>query len=436
MPQRFVTADRDQVFLLPPDMREWLEPDDLAYFVIDAVKAMDLGEFVGVHRADGQGRPAYDPQLLVALLLYAYCVGVRSSRQIERACGRDVAFRVIAGGHRPDHATVARFRARHEDALAGLFTAVLRLCAQVGIVRPQLATVDGTKLIADASGAANHDAAWLENQVRRYFDAAAQADAAEDALFGDARGDELPAELADPVGRPARIREALEQLRAKDAARVAEQERRKTQYQQAVAAGRRPSGRPPGDVPPPSTRPSRKANVTDPDSRVMRTPTRFVQGYNAQLVVSDGQIILAADVTQCAADLPSLHPMLNQANDQLAAAGITGRVRVALADAGYASTENFTTPGPHLLVALPPPPKKKTRTRDYQAMADRLAKPPASRLYRRRKAIVEPVFGQIVNRVGRRASRRGLAAVRTEWQLIATSHNLLKAFRAAQLVAG
>ena len=432
MPQRFVTADRDQVFLLPPDMREWLDADDLAYFVIDAVAAMDLSGFEAAYRADGQGRPAYDPQLLVAVLLYAYCVGVRSSRQIERACGRDVAFRVIAGGHRPDHATVSRFRARHADALAGLFTAVLRLCAQAGIVRPQLAAVDGTKLVADASGAANHDAGWLENQVRRYFDEAAAVDAAEDALHGDARGDELPAELADPTGRPARIRQALERLRADDAARVADQERRKTVHQQAIAEGRPRSGRPPGDIPPPSRAPSRLANVTDPDSRVMRTANGFVQGYNAQLVVADGQIILAADVTQCGADVPSLHPMLGQANEQLTAAGSTRRVRVALADAGYASTDNFTTPGPHLLVALPPAPKKKKRTHDYQVMADRLTRPSARRVYKRRAVIVEPVFGQIVNRVGRRASRRGLDAVRAEWQLIAASHNLLKLFRATQ----
>jgi transposase len=150
MPQRFLRPDRDQQFLLAPDMREWLPADDLVWLVIDAVEQCDLAAFRAAHRADGQGRPAFDPALMAALLLYGYCQGVRSSRELERRCVRDVAFRVITGGHRPDHATVARFRARHETALETLFCEVLRLCAQAGMVNLALLALDGTKIGADA----------------------------------------------------------------------------------------------------------------------------------------------------------------------------------------------------------------------------------------------------------------------------------------------
>src|SRR5262249_18635983 len=150
MARNFIRVDRDQVFLLPPDMRDWLPEDDLAWVVLDAVERCDLSAFTGAYREDGQGRAAFDPAMMVALLLYAYCHGVRSSREIERRCVRDVAFRVIAAGQRPDHATVARFRARHEAALQTLFTEVLRLCAAAGLVRLALLAVDGTKVAADA----------------------------------------------------------------------------------------------------------------------------------------------------------------------------------------------------------------------------------------------------------------------------------------------
>jgi transposase len=192
MGQNFIACDREQVFLMPPDVREWLPENHLAWFVIDAVEEMDLAAFYAAYRADGHGRPAYEPAMMVALLLYAYARGIRSSRMIERACEEDVAYRVIAAQQRPDHATIARFVERHEDALAGLFGAVLGLCAQAGLARVGVVAVDGTKVLANASRDANVD----DEQIARGILEEAQAvDAEEDEAFGEARGDELPAEL-------------------------------------------------------------------------------------------------------------------------------------------------------------------------------------------------------------------------------------------------
>ena len=189
MAQRFVACDREQPFLLPPDVREWLPEGHLAWFVIDAVEEIDLDAFYVAYRQDGRSRPAYDPAMMVALLLYAYSRGIRSSRVIERACEEDVAFRVLAAQQRPDHATIARFIARHQDAIAGLFGEVLSLCAKQGLVTVGVIAVDGTKLPGNASRNANVD---YEQLAREILEEAQAVDAAEDELYGDARGDELP----------------------------------------------------------------------------------------------------------------------------------------------------------------------------------------------------------------------------------------------------
>jgi transposase len=193
MGQRFVACDREQSFLMPPDVREWLPPRHLAWFVIDAVGEMDLEAFYAAHRVDGRSRPPYDPAMMVALLLYAYARGVRSSRVIERACQEDVAFRVLAAQQRPDHATLARFLERHEDALAGLFGEVLALCAGSGLAKVGVIAVDGTKVHANASRNENLD---YEQLAREILEEAKAVDAAEDELYGEARGDELPEEFA------------------------------------------------------------------------------------------------------------------------------------------------------------------------------------------------------------------------------------------------
>src|SRR5918995_3112908 len=209
MPQNFLTCDRDQPLLLPPDLRDWLPEDHLAWFVIEAIEELDLEPFYGSYRTDGHGAAAHEPKMMVGLLAYAYAVGERSSRGIERRCREDVAFRVICANQIPDHATIARFRARHQAALADLFGQVLGLCAEAGLVEVAVLAVDGTKLEASAS---NHATRSYEQIAAEILAEAGRIDAAEDELHGDARGDELPEHLASREGRRAWLREAKERL--------------------------------------------------------------------------------------------------------------------------------------------------------------------------------------------------------------------------------
>ncbi len=217
MAQNFLTCDRDQALLLPPDLREWLPEDHFAWFLLAVVEQIDLSQFYAAYRLDGHGRPAHEPGMMVALLLYAYSHGERSSRTIERACVEDVAFRVIAANGRPDHTTIARFRQRHERALADLFSDVLSLCADAGLVSVGVLAVDGTKLHANAAQQANRDYEQIAAEILAEADA---VDRAEDERYGDARGDELPPHLATEQGRRGWLREAkrrLDQKRAEEA---------------------------------------------------------------------------------------------------------------------------------------------------------------------------------------------------------------------------
>ena len=430
MAQNFIAADREQAFLLPPDVRDWLEPGHLAWFVIDAVGELDLAAFYARYRQDGWGRPPYDPRVMVALIVFAYAKGIRSARAIERRCVEDVAFRVVAGNLAPDHATIARFRADHEQALAGLFGQVLAMCERAGLVRAGIVAVDSTKVAANASGLANKT---FEELAREILEEAAAVDAAEDELYGDARGDELPPELADPKTRRARIRQLMDELdaerQAEDHQRQAMLERR-AEHQQRT--GRRPPGRPPIERPKRSEK-VRRVNVTDPDSRPVKTPRGFIQGYNAQLVAADGQIIVAAEVTTGSADQGRLTAMIDAAQRELDAAGAEPPDTV-LADAGYWRNRDIarlTDDGYTVLV----PPDAHTRSEPlpgkrgglYQRMRDRLATDDGTALYRRRMTMIEPIFGHTkANRRIERFHRRGLDAVRSEWRLIAATHNLLK----------
>lgn len=442
----FVGADRDQVFLMPPDVREWLPADELAWFVIDAVDQMDLSEFRGRYRADGHGRPAYDPALMVGLLLFAYCDGERSSRVIERRCARDVAYRVICGNQVPDHATIARFRAGHAQALVGVFGQVLRLCAEAGLVKVGLVAIDGTKLIADAAGSANRTGEQLQAEIARILGEAAEVDAAEDAEFGAARGDELPPELADRSSRLARLKQAKARIDAEDSGLRAAQQVKVDRRVAARAAGKPMGGPEPSlSIPKRVRRKPARVNITDPDSRIMKGTDRLVQGYNGQLAVGAGQIVLAASIIQCSNDIQALHPMINAVGEQLRGIGHSERVRCVLADSGYASEANFTADtGPILLVSVSKekeqtgraalrPPQRTPRNPTRQAMRRRLDTPAGQKLYQRRSPMVEPVFGQIIGRLGRNLPRRGLAAVTCEWNLMTTSHNLLKLFRATTI---
>ena len=438
MGQNFVSGDRDQALLLPPDVREWLPADHLALFVIDAVEEFDLAAFYARYRWDGWGRPAYDPAIMVALILYAYAVGVRSARAIERCCVEDVAFRVVAANVAPDHATIARFRAEHERALGELFSQVLRLCQRAGLVRAGVIAVDSTKVAANASGLANMD---FEQLAREVFEEAAAIDAAEDALYGDKRGDELPPELVDRSTRKHRLRELLGEIKAeRDAEAQARHEMLARRAEHERQTGRRPPGRPP--VQQPRQTRSRLVNVTDPDSRPVRTPRGFIQGYNAQAVAADGQVIVAADVTTGSRDQGRLGPMITAARAELAAAGSDGP-EVVLADAGYWAAGQITELEADGIRVLVPPdaqgraaPNPTRRGGLYDQMRQRLQTDDDAALYRRRMTMIEPIFGQTkANRRADRFQRRGLDAVRSEWRLLAATHNLLKLWRTANAPA-
>jgi transposase len=251
MARSYLPVDRDQQFLLPPSMREWLSEGHLVWFVIEVVERVDTSVLHARHPNDGVGRRAYNPDMLLALLIYAYCTGVRSSRRIERLCEVDVAYRVLCGGQVPDHSTIARFRQEFADVAVGLFADVLQLCAAAGLASVGVVAVDGTKMAANASLKANRSRAQLEAEIRDMFAEADEQDAEQDRLFGDARGDELPPELADPRSRAAHLDAARRELERRQAAREAEQEadrkaaeEAREQYKQSARSkGRKATGR-------------------------------------------------------------------------------------------------------------------------------------------------------------------------------------------------
>ena len=458
MPQNFLTCDRHQPMLLPPDLRDWLDDDHLAWFVIDAVNELDLEPFYAAYRSDGHGASAHEPQMMVTLFAYAYAVGERSSRGIERRCREDVAFRVICANQAPDHATIARFRVRHEAALADLFGGVLGLCAKAGIVDVSVIAVDGTKLAAAASDGAIRT---YEQIAAEIIAEAGRIDAAEDELHGDARGDELPEGLRTPNGRRAWLREAKEELERERASnpepvrrdrsarletcrrRLAEDwqaERRANDAYEAYRArgvmkDGRPFGRPPNPHSPPSA-PEGKLNTTDPDAKRMKFGRNFMPAYNAQAVTTENQIIVAAEITTKGGDFEELDPMISAAERELAAAGVDADPGVVLADAGYWSNDHIDSLRARGMVPIVAADTTRNRPRKnrlggpYDYMRRVMATDAGRELYAKRQCMVEPVFAQIkANRRIGRFKRRGRAAARSEWRLIAATHNLLKLHR-------
>ncbi|MCA1700750.1 MAG: transposase [Actinobacteria bacterium] len=458
MTQRFVSCDREQVLLMPVSLREWLPENHLAWFVLAAVDELDLSAFYAAYRQDANGRPAHDPAMMVALLLYAYARGQRSSRVIERECVEDIAFRVIAANRRPDHCTIARFRQRHETAIGELFGGVLALCSEAGLVRVGVVAIDGTKMHADASHHANLD---YEQIAREILAEAAETDRLEDEQFGDARGDELPPQLATEQGRRGWLREAkrrLDDQRAQQARpipasrpqRLNESKRRleeelwtecqaNTAYEAYRARGvmknGRRFGRPPNPYQPPAI-PAGKINVTDPDSRNVKTPRGWVQGYNAQATVTETQIVIAAEVTIDSPDFGHLGPMVAATEAELAAIG-SETPQVVVADAGYwhqVQMDSIVERG--IQVLIPPDAGKRKGTRPgwdggpYAFMRRVLQTDRGKELYAKRQGMIEPVFAHTkFNRGMDRFQRRGRSAARSEWRLITATHNLQKLHR-------
>ena len=469
MAQNFLFCDRDQELLLPPSLREWLAEDHLAWFVLESVAELDLEAFYGAYRRDGWGAAAHDPQMMVALLIYAYSVGVRSARSIERRCQEDVAFRVICANRVPDHATIARFRALHERAISDLFSGVLSLCARAGLVNVGIVAIDGTKVAAAATHHANRDYEQIAEEI---VAEAGRIDAAEDELYGEARGDELPEGLRTSGDRREWIREAkqaLDQERAEQAkkvprdrserlaeckARLAEDWRLERAVVEAHAAwhargvasdgSRRMVGARAQIKPYPlAERPAGKINVTDPDSRNLKTTRGWVQGYNAQAAVTPEQIVIAAEISTESLDTANLEPMVRTARAELEAAGVTDKPGVVLADAGYWKNDAIDAiVGEGIQTLIAPDADKRKEPRPgrrgglYDFTRRVLATDWGKQLYLKRQGTVEPVFGQIKsNRRADRFLRRGRSGVRSEWRLLTATHNLLKLHQ-HQLAAG
>jgi len=445
MPQNFLSCDREQAMLLPANVSDWLPKGHLARFVVEVVERVDLAAFYGAYRADGSGRPAHDPAMMVALVLYNYAVGVRSSRAVERRCVEDVACRFVAANRAPDHVTINRFRSRHHEALSGLFADVLGLCAQAGMVRVGTVAIDSTKLAADASLGANRSYEGLRAEAERILGEAAEIDAAEDELYGDRRGDELPAELADPKTRPGRIKQLLDDLQARRDQAQADQDAKVQAYEDHVQrTGRRPVGRRPSAKLPAEQQAllARHVNLTDPDSAIVSDRGKLIQGYNVQATVADGQVILAATATNIATDHGQLVAMVSAARENLTAIAHQETIGRVLADSGYWNVAHVTRlQQDGLDVLVQPRPHKPTSQRTSRGpvareMAERLATPDGAASYRRRQQIVEPVFAHIKHlRTITRLYRRGRHAVQAEIDLIATTHNLLKLYRTAPQAA-
>lgn len=466
MSEHFLPCERDQQYLMPVNLREWLPEDHLAWFVIDAVDEMALGSIYGAYRSDGWGAAAHEPKMMVALLLYSYCLGIRSSREIERACHLDIGFRVVTANQTPDHTTIARFRQRHGEALEAVFAASLRLCAQAGMAGVGVVALDGTKLGCPASLEANHRKAHIDSAldemstahtnadrakdpidavVERMFAEAEAIDAAEDVRFGaDRRGDEPPAQLRGRAARRQRFAQAKAELEAQEAAaREAHEAHLAARAAQEERTGTKLRGRKPKE---PTSSGELRANTSDPESRVMKTRGGYLQGFNAQAVVNADQVVVAAEVTDEQNDIAQLHPMIRALRESLAAAGIAERPGQLLADAGYCSDENFAALSdgdPDCFIATRnlrkhPAPRNGRRgpLRANVTLVDRMDRKVSTiagrAIYKQRQCLVEPVFGQTKDARGaRRFMRRGKRAANSEWKLLMGTHNLLKLYRRA-----
>ncbi|CAN5650490.1 IS1182-like element ISMac1 family transposase [soil metagenome] len=482
MAYNLIPVEREQQFLMPPSLRQWLPQNHLAWFVLDTVESLDLKGFYADRRDDGWGRAAYHPKMMVAVLLYAYATCTRSSRKIERALIEDIAFRVLAANNQPDHATIARFRQRYGQELAELFSQVLSLCVKAGLVDASVVAVDGTKIVADADSTNNLTEEGYQKLAREVLSEAEHIDEEEDSLFGDRRGDELPEHLTDSQRRLEWIKEQLAEIKKV-------KERAKENHKR--------SGAP-------------RVNITDPDSRTMLTPSGYVLGYNAQVVADRNQILLAAELSNSAADSPLFATLVDAAGANLEAAG-GAAIGTVLADAGYLSLDNVNLDVSCELLIAPAAHSRKNSVEPYdrgeqnryktriqelemeaelrvgvlneliagdlllkeaaerlgmtipgvwalkqryladgrdgvyrrlpaapkgpsarQIMAEKLSNDKARRTYDLRSAIVEPVFGHIKwVRALTRFRRRGLEACTTEWKLEAIAHNLLKLWRSS-----
>jgi len=437
----------DEAQLLPPSVQDYVPQDHVSRLIVSLVReSLDLSAILGGYRS-GLGQPPFDPRMMTALLLHGYASGIYSSRRIARATVERADFMMIVAGDPPDFRTISEFRRRHLKALADLFVQVLKLAEKAGLVKLGHVALDGTKIKANASKhkAMSYDRmkkreAELEAEVDRWLKAAEAADAEEDKLYGDKRGDEMPDWVADKQKRLEKIREAKAALEAEaKAAAEAESKARAEAEDKRQAEGRKKTGKPPA---PPKAEPDGKAqrNFTDPESRILKTKDGYIQGYNAQAAVDGAhQIIVAQTLTSSSSDQAQLAPLLDGIKANLG----TNPDEVS-ADAGYCSAANLRTikrrriegyiaTGRQKHGTTSATAKKASRAGSLIArMSSKLKRAGYRSRYRLRKQIVEPVFGQIKQARGfRQFLLRGINKVKAEWALICTAHNLVKLARAA-----
>jgi transposase len=449
--KRFKPYHPNQLLLLPPDMKDWLPDDDLVYFIMEMLDRLDLSAIYDSYDGTKGGQPAFDPKMMVGLLLYAYCVGLPSSRKIEKATYYQVPFRVLTADQHPDHDTIAEFRKRHLKALSGFFVQILQLCQKVGLVKLGHVSLDGTKVKANASkhkamsyGRMEKKSEELEAEVRRLLQEAQAVDDAEDALYGKGkRGDELPEELRFKQKRLEKIKEAMESLEQEAKAEADVKRKEMAEREQALKEqgkkrkGKKPKA--PGEEPDPKA----QRNFTDADSRIMKDSASksFEQGYNCQVAVDDkSQIIIASGVTQQSNDKQQVKPMVEAIKDNTGGS----KPRKVSADTGYFSESNieylegeridgYLATGKHKHTDITESYRRGRIPKDAtkkERMARKLRTKKGRETYSKRKQIVEPVFGQIKEVRGfRRFLLRGLKNVTGEWDLICLTHNVLKLFR-------
>lgn len=439
MNYNFRSYNPKQLYLLPPSLDDWLPQDHLARFISETVDQMDLSALITAYRSNGQGSAAYHPAMMVKILLYAYCMGIPSSRKIAKALVDDVAFRWLAAGNFPDFRTISEFRRRHLKALQDLFPQILLLCKASGLVKAGIIALDGTKVKANASLRRNRtydqlskEERHLREKVEALLSQAERTDQEEDRLYGDKRGDELPEELNTAEKRLTRIKEAKRYLEeeAKKKAEV------KKQSELQKKCGRK------SQKSDDTVKPEAKVNMTDPESRIQKTSKGYIQGYNAQAVATEDQIVIACDVVNEANDIHQLRPMVEQAQENLSKLEV--KAKTVLADAGYCSEANLeyleSKDGIKGLVstrkeretrkAESSSQKPKRRLERYRAMDKTLQDPVSRYIYGFRKRIIEPVFGQLKHCHGFSGFLlRGLEKVQGEFTLWCSAHNILKLYR-------
>jgi transposase len=444
MEKTFKPCDRKQMLLLPPSLMDWLPKGHLVYFIVDVVERLDISKIYASYEGDGRGQPPYDPGMMTALLLYAYCTGVPSSRQIEKKTHEDVAFRVIAANRHPDHDSICYFRKRHLKVLAGLFLQALRLCQKAGLVKLGHVALDGTKIKANASkhkamsyGRMKKTKEELEKEIGELLKGAEAVDKEEDKKHGKGKkGWDLPDELQRKETRLKKIKEAMDALE--------EEARQEASEKQETAQPESKEKQPSVSQPPPVEPPDKaQRNFTDPDSRIMKVSSTdsFEQCYNGQAIVDDSfQVIVAAGLSQNANDLDEVEPILDILEENL---GKIPRGMAITTDAGYFSETNLmlfedalldpfmaTTKMKHgetLPVVRGRPPDDLT---PKERMLRKLCTKRGQQIYSKRKSTIEPVFGQVKQARGlRQFSLRGYQNVSAEWQMWCLTHNLLKLYR-------